>query len=140
MIGVHDLMAKRAMRWIRPVILATLGAAAITLAAPANADPDTDFANQLHTYGIYGPKDFNAWIGKIQCKRLNTGLDANANEAAVFLKKNLAKDTTEQQAYQFLNAAIDTYCPDKKPVISSLAGGAAPAPVANGAPLPAEQG
>ena len=75
-------MAKSAMRWFRPVILATLGAAAITLAAPANADPDTDFANQLHTYGIYGPKDFNAWIGKIQCKRLRTGLDANAGEAA----------------------------------------------------------
>jgi hypothetical protein len=130
------LMAKSAMRWIRPVILATLGAAAITLAAPANADPDTDFANQLHTYGIYGPKDFNAWIGKIQCKRLATGLDANAGEAAVFLKTNLAKTTTEQQAYQFLNSAINTYCPEQRPVIDSLAGIPAPA----GAPLPAEQG
>lgn len=124
------------MRWLRPVILATLGAAAITMAAPANADPDTDFANQLHTYGIYGPKDFNAWIGKIQCKRLATGLDANAGEAAVFLKRNLAKTTTEQQAYQFLNAAINTYCPEQRPVIDSLAGIPAPA----GAPLAAEQG
>ena len=131
-------MAKSAMRWFRPVILATLGAAAITLAAPANADPDTDFANQLHTYGIYGPKDFNAWIGKIQCKRLRTGLDANAGEAAAFLKTNLGKDTTEQQAYQFLNAGIDTYCPDQRPVIDTLAGIPAPAPA--GAPLPAEQG
>ncbi len=25
-------------------------------AAPAQADPDTDFANELHVYGIYGPK------------------------------------------------------------------------------------
>jgi hypothetical protein len=136
--GVNDLMAKSAMRWIRPVILATLGAAAITLAAPANADPDTDFANQLHTYGIYGPKDYNAWIGKIQCKRLRTGLDANAGAAAAFLKKNLAKDTTEQQAYEFLNAGIDTYCPDQRPVIDSLAGISTPPPP--GAPLPAEQG
>jgi hypothetical protein len=141
MIGVNDHMARNATRWIRPVILATLGAAAITLAAPANADPDTDFANQLHTYGIYGPKDYNAWIGKIQCKRLATGLDANANVAAVFLKKNLDKDTTEQQTYEFLNAAINTYCPEQHHVIDSLAGGgSAPAPMPAGAPLPAEQG
>ena len=130
------MMTKSAMRWIKPLILATLGAVAITLAAPANADRDTDFANQLHTYGIYGPKDFNAWIGKIQCERLATGLDANAGEAAVFLKQNLGKATTEQQAYQFLNAAINTYCPEQRPVIDSLAGIPAPA----GAPLPAEQG
>lgn len=136
MIGVNDLMAKIAMRLIRPVILASVGAAAITLAAPANADVDTDFANQLHTYGIYGPKDFNAWIGKIQCKRLNTGLDANAGEAAAFLKTNLGKTTTEQQAYQFLNAAINSYCPDQRPVIDSLAGVSSP----SGAPLAAEQG
>ena len=114
-------MAKSGLRGIRPVILATLAVAAMTLAAPANADPDTDFGNQLHTYGIYGPKDFNAWIGKIQCKRLATGLDANAGEAAVFLKKNLAKTTTEQQAYQFLNAAINTYCPDRTAVLTSVA-------------------
>lgn len=123
------------------MILATIAIAASTvLAAPAHADPDTDFANQLHTYGIYGQKDFNAWIGKIQCKRLWTGLDTNAGEAAVFLKTNLAKTTTEQQAYQFLNAAIDTYCPDQRPVIDTLAGIRAPAPVPDGAPLPAEQG
>jgi hypothetical protein len=140
MIGVNDLMAKSGLRGIRPVILAALAAAAMTLAAPANADPDTDFGNQLHTYGIYGSKDFNAWIGKIQCKRLATGLDANAGEAAVFLKKNLAKTTTEQQAYQFLNAAINTYCPEQRPVIDSLAGNPASAPAPAGAPLPAEQG
>lgn len=126
---------------MKAVILATIAVAAGTaLAAPAHADPDTDFANQLHTYGIYGPKDFNAWIGKIQCKRLRTGLDANAGEAAVFLKINLAKTTTEQQAYQFLNAAINTYCPDQRPVIDSLAGIPAPAPAPAGEPLPAEQG
>jgi Protein of unknown function (DUF732) len=140
MIGVNDQMAKHAKRWIRPVIWATVGAAAVALAAPANADPDTDFANQLHTYGIYGPKDYNAWIGKIQCKRLATGLDANAGKAAVFLKTNLPKDTTEQQVYQFLNASINTYCPDQRPVIDSLAGISAPAPAPAGTALPAEQG
>ena len=48
------------------------------LAAPAHADPDTDFANELHTYGIYGQKDYNAWIGKITCKRLYNGVDQDA--------------------------------------------------------------
>jgi hypothetical protein len=132
-------MSAYRIRGMRAVILATIAVAAGTvLAAPAHADPDTDFANQLHTYGIYGPKDFNAWMGKIQCKRLATGLDANASEAAVFLDRNLGKDTTEQQAYQFLNAAINTYCPDQRPVIDSLAGNSAPAPA--GPVLPAEQG
>jgi Protein of unknown function (DUF732) len=88
--------------------------------APANADPDTDFANQLHTYGIYGPRDYNAWLGKIQCKRLATGLDANAGEAATFLHTNLPKDTSEQQVYEFLSAGIDFYCPDQRHVVDSL--------------------
>ncbi|MGB8791167.1 MAG: DUF732 domain-containing protein, partial [Mycobacterium sp.] len=33
-------------------------AAAIGLAAPAYADPDTDFDNQIARYGIYGPHDY----------------------------------------------------------------------------------
>src|SRR3954452_20072752 len=108
--------------------------------APANADPDTDFSNELHVYGIYGPKDYNAWIGKITCKRLRTGLDANAGEAAVFLKKNLDKDSTEQQVYQFLGASINYYCEDQRGVITAAAGLPAPAPVPAGNALPAEQG
>jgi len=50
-------------------------ATAVIVAAPAHADPDVDFANELHTYGIYGQTDCNAWIGEITCKRLNNGLD-----------------------------------------------------------------
>src|SRR5687767_7739125 len=79
---VSPQMGTKKTLWIRAVVLATFGAATIGLAAPASADVDTDFANELHTYGIYGQKDYNAWIGKIQCKRLRTGLDANAGEAA----------------------------------------------------------
>jgi len=125
---------------VKTVILATFGALAIVLAAPANADVDTDFAKELHTYGIYGQRDFNAWIGKITCKRFRTGLDANAYESATFLKTNLHKDTTEQQVYQFMAAAVRYYCPDQQPVVDRLAGQSAPAPVPAGAPLPAEQG
>ncbi|MGU3501618.1 DUF732 domain-containing protein, partial [Mycobacterium sp. C31M] len=55
-------------------------AAAVVFAAPAHADPDSAFAKELHTYGIYGQKDFNAWIGKIACKRLDRGIDANAQD------------------------------------------------------------
>jgi hypothetical protein len=124
----------------RTGIATAIAALALGVAAPAHADPDTDFTNELHTYGIYGQKDYNAWIGKIQCKRLATGLDANAGEAAVFLKRNLNKTATEQQVYQFLNAAINTYCPEQRPVVDALAGAPAPAPLPAGVPLPAEQG
>jgi hypothetical protein len=133
-------MSTKKIRWMQAAALATLGAASIGLAGPANADVDTDFANELHVYGIYGQRDYNAWIGKITCKRLRTGLDANAGEAAVFLKKNLHKDSTEQQVYQFLNAAINFYCIDQRPVVDSIAGVPSAAPLPAGAPLPAEQG
>jgi hypothetical protein len=42
----------KAMRFAS--IVATAIAPAMIFAAPAQADPDTDFANELHTYGIYG--------------------------------------------------------------------------------------
>ncbi len=55
-----------------------LAVPALAVAAPAHADPDTDFYNELHIYGIYGEKDYNAWIGKITCKRLWNNLDHDA--------------------------------------------------------------
>ena len=105
--------------------LASLAAAAIApalvFAAPAYADPDTDFANELHTYGIYGQKDYNAWIGKITCKRLDNGLDQDANKSAKFVFQQLPKDSTTEQAWQFLGASLRTYCPDKLPVLDAAA-------------------
>lgn len=92
-------------------------ATGLTLAAPAHADPDTDFSDQLHTYGIYGQKDYNAWIGKITCKRLYTGLDADAYKAAEFIAANLQRGTTTAQVWQFLSAAINTYCPDQAGIL-----------------------
>jgi hypothetical protein len=96
-------------------------AAGLTFAAPAHADVDTDFTNELHTYGIYGQKDFNAWIGKITCKRLRNGLDPDAFKSAWFVQTNLEKDTTTEQAWQFLGAALRTYCPDKLPILEQAA-------------------
>ncbi len=98
-----------------------LVAAGLVFAAPAYADPDADFANELHTYGIYGQKDYNAWIGKIACKRLNNGTDQDAFKSAQFVSMQLEKDSTTQQAWQFLGAALRTYCPDKLPVLEAAA-------------------
>jgi hypothetical protein len=102
--------------------LAAVGAAmAFALAAPAHADVDTDFANQLHTYGIYGPRDYNAWLGKIVCKRLGNGLDADAAKSAGFILKNLELHSTTAQAYQFLGASISNYCPELMYVLQNVA-------------------
>ena len=105
--------------------LASIAAAAIApalvFAAPAHADPDVDFANELHTYGIYGQKDYNAWIGKITCQRLNNGLDQDADKSAKFVFLQLQKGSTTEQAWQFLGAALRTYCPDKLPVLAAAA-------------------
>jgi Protein of unknown function (DUF732) len=101
--------------------LAALAAAAIALAAPAHADPDTDFTSELHTYGIYEPRDYNAWLGKIVCERLHKGVDANADKSVSFIYPNLPLHSTQAQAWQFLGAAIDTYCPDLTPVWQSAA-------------------
>ena len=98
-------------------------AAAVALAAPVHADPDVDFANELHTYGIYGQKDYNAWIGKIKCKRLYRGVDADDYESARFIFTNLQKGSTTEQSWQFLGAAISTYCPDQMPVLEQAAAG-----------------
>jgi uncharacterized protein DUF732 len=97
-------------------------AAGVLVAWPAHADPDTDFANQLHTYGIYGGKDYNAWIGKIACKRLNNGLDADADKSAQFVFTQLEKGSSTEQAWQFLGAAINTYCPEQAVVLQRAAG------------------
>ncbi len=89
----------------------SLAAAALLSAAPAQADVDTDFTNELHIYGIYGQKDYNAWIAKITCKRLNKGLDKDANMSAQFVHNQLVKDSTTEQAWQFLGAAFAQLLP-----------------------------
>ena len=103
-------------------VAAAVIAPALVLAAPAQADPDTDFANELHTYGIYGQKDYNAWIGKIACKRLYNGLDQDADKSAKFVFTQLEKGSTTEQAWQFLGAALRTYCPDKMSILQAAAG------------------
>ena len=133
-------MGTHAIRWVRGVVIATLGAATVALAAPASADVDTDFTRELNTYGIYGQKDYNAWIGKIACKRLWNNLDRDANASATFVKRQLNKNTTTEQTYQFLGAAYRTYCPEKLPILTQMSGADAPPPAAPaGPPLAAEQ-
>ena len=87
----------------------------------AQADPDIDFADQLHGFGIYGSRDYNAWLGKIACKRLDRGVDADAYASANFIDRNLPRDTTTAQSFQFLGAAVNIYCPDKIGVLQAAA-------------------
>lgn len=101
------------------IATAALTAAAVGLAAPAHADVDTDFANTLHTFGIYGQRDYNAWIGKLACKRLRNGVDKDANASAVFVGNQLDRHLSAQQAWQFLGLGITTYCPDQQHVLQS---------------------
>lgn len=95
--------------------------AAVTLAAPAQADPDIDFANQLHGFGIYGQRDYNAWLAKIACKRLARGVDGDAYASESFVAQNLQRNTTQSQAWQFLGAAISIYCPEQTGVLQAAA-------------------
>jgi Protein of unknown function (DUF732) len=131
----------RGKRFFSTILAAgALTVPALALSATAHADPDTDFQNELHIYGIYGEKDFNAWIGKIACKRLWNNLDHDANQSAQFVKRQLNKNTTTEQTYQFLGAAYRTYCPDKVPILTQMAGpGADAPPPPTGPALAAEQ-
>ncbi len=111
---------------MKMTMLATAVAASVLLAPSAQADVDTDFSNQLHTYGVYGPKDYTAWIGKIVCKRLATHVDENAFESAAFVQNNLNRTNSTDQTWQFLGAAIPAYCPDQTPALQSAAGSSGP--------------
>lgn len=103
------------------LIAASLMSLATVFAPAAHADPDTDFANELHSVGIYGPKDYNAWIGKIACKRLYDGLDGDAYTSAHFVSLQLPTGSTTVQAWQFLGSSINYYCPDKLSVLQAAA-------------------
>ena len=104
----RDESPRTAMRLAKVSVLAMVTAAMVALAASTHADPDTDFDNQLHGYGIYGPLDYNAWLGKITCERLHNGLDTTADKSAHFALVNLPRGATTAQSYQFLAAAIST--------------------------------
>ena len=95
-------------------------ATAIGLAVPANADPDADFNNQVHQYGIYGPFDYNPYLAKVACRRLGDGVDPDAAASARFLSHNLPRGSTQVQAYQFLGSAISIYCPDLAPKLQNI--------------------
>lgn len=93
-------------------------AAAIALAGLAHADDyDAIFMNTIHSFDIYGPQDYNAWLAKISCERLSRGVDSDAHKSATFIQRNLPQGTAQGQALQFLGAAIDHYCPEQVGVL-----------------------
>ena len=94
------------MRLGKLSVVAAMTAAAVALAPSAHADVDTDFGDELHGYGIYGQRDYNAWRAKITCRRLGNGLDSSAEKSAEFLSHNLPRGTSTAQTWQFLAAAL----------------------------------
>ncbi len=109
-----------------------MAAAAIALATPAQADPpptprtpsppsdyDAPFKNTINGFGIYQPQDQLAWLGKITCDRLGRGVDHDAYQSANFIQHNLPRGTSQGQAFQFLGAAVDHYCPDQVGVVQA---------------------
>jgi uncharacterized protein DUF732 len=109
-----------------------MAAAAIALATPAQADPpptprtpsppsdyDAPFKNTVNGFGIYQPQDQLAWLGKITCDRLGRGVDHDAYASANFIQHNLPRGTSQGQAFQFLGAAVDHYCPDQVGVVQA---------------------
>jgi Protein of unknown function (DUF732) len=112
---------------------------ALAVAAPAHADPDTDFYKELHEFGIYGQKDYNAWIGKLACKRLWMHTDADVYKSSAWILKQLDRDSTTAQSWQFLGEAMKFYCPDQLPLLQAAAGPPPEAP-SNSAPVPAGPG
>ncbi len=106
------------MMGMRLATIAAAAAAAISLAAPAQADDyDAPFNDQIHTYGIYGPQDYNAWLAKITCERLQRGVDHDAHSSATFIQRNLPLGTSQGQSLQFLGAAVGHYCPEQAGVL-----------------------
>ncbi len=102
------------MRNSRIASMLAAGAVVAGLAAApvAQADRDEAFADQLHSFGIYGQKDFNAWIAKIMCKRLHRGVDADTFASAKFVHDQLQNGSGTEQAWQFVGAGIPAYCPE----------------------------
>jgi Protein of unknown function (DUF732) len=118
------------MRGTKLLTSVAMAAAAIALAAPAQADPtprtpsppsdyDAPFKNTVNGFGIYAPQDQLAWMGKIACDRINRGLDTDPYKSADFIQHNLPRGTTQGQAFQFLGAAVDHYCPNQVGFVQS---------------------
>jgi Protein of unknown function (DUF732) len=102
------------MKWMKAASAAGLAVTAVALAAPAQADDyDYTFKSTVNSFGVYGPQDQLAWIAKISCDRIVRGVDGDAYKSATFIERNLARGTSEGQAFQFLGASIDHYCPDQ---------------------------
>ncbi|WP_193045784.1 DUF732 domain-containing protein [Mycolicibacterium baixiangningiae] len=105
----------------RAILAIAFAGLAFTTPAVAHADPDTDFANALHTIGVYGQKDYNAWIAKIACERIDRGVDHNAYDSATFVARQLPKGSTTEQAWKFLGLAYPTYCPAHQALLQHAA-------------------
>ncbi|WP_025738120.1 DUF732 domain-containing protein [Mycobacterium genavense] len=83
------------------------------------SDYDAPFKQIVNGFGIYQPQDQLAWLGKIACDRLGRGVDHDAYQSANFILHTLPRGTSQGQAFQFLGAAVDHYCPDQVGVVQA---------------------
>ena len=53
----------------------------------------------------------------MSCKRLSTRVDPDLSAAAQFVSQNLPRGSTTTQAWQFVGATLNTYCPEHLPML-----------------------
>ncbi len=105
----------------RAILAVAFAGLALATPAVAHADVDTDFSNSLQTIGVYGQKDYNAWIAKIACERIDRGVDRDAFASATFVGRQLPKGSTTEQAWKFLGLAYPAYCPAHQALLQMAA-------------------
>jgi hypothetical protein len=75
----------------------------------------------ITTLGIYGPRDSNAWLGKIVCDRPHKGHTRQRLRIDSLRRGQLGKSTSQLQTWQFFATAIGYYCPDQTSVLENVA-------------------
>ena len=91
-----------------------MAAAAISLAGPAQADDyDYTFKNTVTPSASSARRISSPGWRRSAVTGSARGVDGDPYKSANFVQHNLPRGTTEGQAFQFLGAAIDHYCPDE---------------------------
>ncbi len=94
------------------IAFATAGVASATRRMTGIPTPTSPIS--CTPWGIYGQKDYNAWIGKIMCKRMYNNVDTDAAQTATFVRNQLDRDSSTEQVWQFVGAGRRLLLPPRK--------------------------